>query len=1480
MDQESLNPPSDVDCEHQLEHIPAPPPLIPAGLESGLYHGSAPIDVAIKNSRKTILGPKVIKKGDKFVCNFRSVHVEDKKPSPCQYNLEDLRNVKFYKELQKRKRMDDYSSEEEPDYGSDDDAPRKKKREIQHKHKCVAYVHAIGPEGHTVLAHVHGFRPYFYVKADKSWTKQHMKNFCTSLEWRCKVPDHSIRISMKKKKEFVMFTPDPDDPMEPYQWLYMKVSFPNMESWRHAYNIMNKYPLNIRSVPQTKKLLKTEETRIDNDQRFIDELSLVPEGWMVADEWSPIPKQERVSTCAYEIKVNMDDIHLLEKGESTLVPDPEQLAIQIGASTDIECFASGGFPDPENDDDVCFMVNTSFCFLGEAPKGYNVEEPFLRVQQVMPSCEAVDGVIIEQCDTEYKLLNQWSWWNCHVMDADLIITYNGDRFDIPFLCKKGQNYGRKTRSFFHMSRIVGLETEPKSKFLSSGALGDNELVLLKPQGRNTFDLFQFVKANFKLSMYSLDFVGETFLKERKHPVVHTDIFAGYQGSDRDRMKIAAYCAQDCDLPIRIMRFKKIYTQVVQQSRVMFTPQHILTTSGQQVRVLNQIMYYAHREGFIINMLYDTRFAKTKKYGGGTVIEPEPGFHTEPVAVLDFASLYPSIMMAHNFCYSTMIPPETELPKSYFDKGLKVLTVDCESGNVHRFVQNNKGILPMILRHLKKERNAAKAEMKKTNDPNVAAVYNGRQLAIKVSMNSAYGFCGTSAGTGKLPCEPVAESVTTIGGRMIMHSKDCCEKWGKEEGIPVRVIYGDSVTGDTPILIRKNGVVQTCRIDELVSEWKPQGEKQVGVLDAEVWSDNGFTKIYQVTRHHTDKEIVRVVTHTGVVDATTDHSLLDTEGKEVSPKNVTIGDRLLHNIPDQFGSDDTIDEEEAFAMGLFAADGSCGSYDCPSGKKSSWAINNQDKILLERTSECLPFKTKVLETMESSHVYKLVACSDGERGGIVKIVTRYRKLFYNEHREKRVPPEILNSPKHVLQKFWDGFYSGDGSRKEREKQTITRCSQKGKEMAQGLCIVMQRLGLNVSLNTRKDKQNIMRLSGTKGKFRKDERKVKKVYPVEHEGFVYDLTTDNHHFHVGPGNLVVHNTDSVMVIFGGLSKRETFDKGEVYADRLTNEFDDPNEMEMEKIYNPYLLKGKKMYSGLCFTSKQAVINYETYEQRPTQQIDELKQKLKEEKDPDAAKALDKQIKTLAPWPYVDTKGLTMVRRDNCAIVRDSSKKILNSLFERGDHEENLGKAVSIAQETVQKVVDNKVALEDYVITKSMKKDYSKSMAVQPQVAVAWRHNFQSGDRVPYIISDKAEMDRCIDPEEKKNEGPKKRLREDLTEEDYAAAKRAKSDKIPLAAYARHPSEMSLEEEEGKYQPDRYYVLEKQLRNPFSNLFVERWDDVEAALKDGMNTIKKEKEGLQGLGDFIQGRGSKPKVRKVVKKSVKKSAAQTQPGLADFL
>jgi DNA polymerase delta subunit 1 len=128
-----------------------------------------------------------------------------------------------------------------------------------------------------------------------------------------------------------------------------------------------------------------------------------------------------------------------------------------------------------------------------------------------------------------------------------------------------------------------------------------------------------------------------------------------------------------------------------------------------------------------------------KYEGAVVIEPVRGFYTDPVATLDFASLYPSIMMAHNLCYSTLIPPSKI-------KGMNPEHYE-RTPNGDYFVKSEikKGILPLILEELIGARKRVKEMLKKSTDPFERAVLDGRQLALKISANSVYGFTGAQVG---------------------------------------------------------------------------------------------------------------------------------------------------------------------------------------------------------------------------------------------------------------------------------------------------------------------------------------------------------------------------------------------------------------------------------------------------------------------------------------------------------------------------------------------------------------------------------------------------------------------------------------------------------------------------------------------------------------------------------------------------------------
>ncbi|RKP22413.1 hypothetical protein SYNPS1DRAFT_31999 [Syncephalis pseudoplumigaleata] len=130
----------------------------------------------------------------------------------------------------------------------------------------------------------------------------------------------------------------------------------------------------------------------------------------------------------------------------------------------------------------------------------------------------------------------------------------------------------------------------------------------------------------------------------------------------------------------------------------------------------------------------------EQYEGATVIEPEKGYYDVPIATLDFSSLYPSIMMAHNLCYTTL------LSAGHVQQYGLVLGEDyVRTPNGDFFVKTKlrKGLLPSILENLLAARKRAKMDLKNETDPFRRAVLDGRQLALKVSANSVYGFTGAT-----------------------------------------------------------------------------------------------------------------------------------------------------------------------------------------------------------------------------------------------------------------------------------------------------------------------------------------------------------------------------------------------------------------------------------------------------------------------------------------------------------------------------------------------------------------------------------------------------------------------------------------------------------------------------------------------------------------------------------------------------------------
>ena len=110
---------------------------------------------------------------------------------------------------------------------------------------------------------------------------------------------------------------------------------------------------------------------------------------------------------------------------------------------------------------------------------------------------------------------------------------------------------------------------------------------------------------------------------------------------------------------------------------------------------------------------------------------------------------------------------------------------------------------------------------------------------------------------------------------------------------------DSVTGDTPLLLRKNNLLHIKTIDEIhEGEWIKDtvSEKEYNQTSYEVWTDKGWSRVNRIMKHKTTKQMYRVLTHTGIVDVTEDHSLLNTKEEKITPSSLKVNDELLHSFP--------------------------------------------------------------------------------------------------------------------------------------------------------------------------------------------------------------------------------------------------------------------------------------------------------------------------------------------------------------------------------------------------------------------------------------------------------------------------------------------------------------------------------------------------------------------------------------------------------
>lgn len=189
----------------------------------------------------------------------------------------------------------------------------------------------------------------------------------------------------------------------------------------------------------------------------------------------------------------------------------------------------------------------------------------------------------------------------------------------------------------------------KDTTFQSSAYGKRENVETTITGRVIFDVLPYMYRNHKLSSYSLNSVAAEFLGNQKEDVHHSIISDLQLGSDADRRRLAVYCLKDAYLPQQLMNKLSVVVNYVEMARVTGVPLGYLLTRGQQIKVFSMLLRKCRRENLLIPTLArQSNGGGDAAYEGATVIEPKKAFYNVPIATLDFASLYPSIMQVFNF----------------------------------------------------------------------------------------------------------------------------------------------------------------------------------------------------------------------------------------------------------------------------------------------------------------------------------------------------------------------------------------------------------------------------------------------------------------------------------------------------------------------------------------------------------------------------------------------------------------------------------------------------------------------------------------------------------------------------------------------------------------------------------------------------------------------------------------------------------------
>ncbi|HOV81495.1 MAG TPA: DNA-directed DNA polymerase [Methanothrix sp.] len=584
-------------------------------------------------------------------------------------------------------------------------------------------------EGGSVTCRVAGFRPYFYAGVDE----RRMEAVRGELEAM------GLLVEEVERYEPIGYQTAP----------------------KRMLRIITRDPKEVRSLRERVKgipgVRAVYETDILFKNRFLIDSSLGGMAWVKA----PLPQWAAEGSALAASPLPLVDA-------KSLAPVARQANAPLRfMSFDIECLPERG-EMPKAESSPVILISMAF----EPP--YRGQRDLVLVGKEI-DCPRPDTAA---CRDEYDLISRFASI-IREYDPDILAGYNSNEFDFPYLQERARQ--------MHVDVRVG--RDGSSWYIRRIASRTDVAIT----GRVVVDLLPIIRSSYSLKQYTLRNAAAELLGMEKYDVNPMEIEALWlEREDGPGLRrFISYSRRDAVLAMHMLLDLRLMDKYIALSRASGSLLQDVVNGGQSGMVESLLLRRFRERGRVVppkpdSDLSDGRYAESEELKGGAVLAPEKGL-VEDVVILDYKSLYPTIMMAHNLCYSTVLKDGSPDFGSREDGASQIIT--APSGG--RFVSPriSPGIMPEVLRELLEERTATKRLMKEASEEE-RRFLDARQYAMKILLNSFYGYSGYAR--ARLYSLTLANAVTSFGRENILRTQRIIDQIGSVYVVDGEVLFSDAL----------------------------------------------------------------------------------------------------------------------------------------------------------------------------------------------------------------------------------------------------------------------------------------------------------------------------------------------------------------------------------------------------------------------------------------------------------------------------------------------------------------------------------------------------------------------------------------------------------------------------------------------------------------------------------------------------------------